>query len=324
MSRLLADIGGTHARFAWQAGPGRPIGSQLTLRCADHPSLQAAIIQALQALGQARVEACALAIATPITGDTVAMVNHHWSFSVHDLREHLGQHLGLRRLKVLNDFAALAWALPYLGPEQLRPLGGGPPRAGHPLGLIGPGTGLGVAALVPHSHGGWVALASEGGHVTLGGSTARESAVLGVLQTRHGHVSAERALSGPGLVNLYTALRELDGQPPAAQPPSAADITVWAQTGQDPWSGEALQMFCALLGVAAGNLALTLGARGGIYLGGGIVPRLGALLQGSAFRTRFEAKGRMAAYLQNIPVYAICSPTSPALLGAAQALDADG
>jgi glucokinase len=189
-----------------------------------------------------------------------------------------------------------------------------------PIGLIGPGTGLGVSGLLPDGHGGWVPLQGEGGHITLGATTAREEAVLAVLREWHGHASAERAVCGQGLVDLHRALYQLDGE--SAPSLGASAITDAALAGSDAHCTEALQLFCAFLGNAAGNLALTLGARGGVYIGGGIVPRLGRWFAHSPFRERFEAKGRFGAYLRPLPVYVIDTPQSPALLGAAEALDA--
>ncbi len=324
-ARLLADVGGTNARFAWQAGPGAPVEAVLTLPCAEHGSLAEAIQRYLRQTGRTAPPDCAIAIANPVVGDRVAMTNHHWTFSIRELRAHLG----LSRLLVVNDFTALALALPRLGEADRWQLGGGEPEPGTAVGLIGPGTGLGVSGLLPvgregrearEGRGGWLPIQGEGGHGTLGATNAREAEVLAVLRDWHGHVSAERAVCGQGLVDIHSALQQLDGSVGAQMP--AAAITEAALAGSDARCTEALQLFCAFLGIAAGNLALTLGARGGVYIGGGIVPRLGRWFAGSPFRARFEAKGRFAAYLKPIPVYVIDTPHSPAFLGAAEALDA--
>lgn len=315
-ARLLADVGGTNARFAWQAGPGAAIESVLNLPCAEHGSLTEAVHRYLRQTGHAMPPACAIAIATPVVGDRVAMTNHHWVFSIRELKSQLK----LQRLLVVNDFTALALALPRLAEADRWQLGGGEAQPGTPIGLIGPGTGLGVSGLLPDGRGGWLPIQGEGGHVTLGSTTQRESAVLGLLHEWHGHVSAERAVCGQGLVDIHSALLQLDGEPGLQWP--AATITEAALAGRDTRCTEALCLFCAFLGIAAGNLALTLGARGGVYVGGGIVPRLGRWFAGSAFRARFEAKGRFASYLQAVPVYVIDTPRSPAFLGAAEALDA--
>jgi glucokinase len=314
--RLLADIGGTNARFAWQAGPGAVMEDVLTLPCAEHPTLADAVLRYLRQSGRTLPPDCAIAIANPVVGDRVAMTNHHWTFSIRELKVALG----LRRLLVVNDFTALALALPRLGPADRWQLGGGEAEPGTAIGLIGPGTGLGVSGLLPDGRGGWLPIQGEGGHGTLGATTAREAEVLALLRQWHGHVSAERAVCGQGLVDIHSALQQLDGARGAQLP--AATITEAALAGSDTRCTEALELFCAFLGIAAGNLALTLGARGGVFIGGGIVPRLGAWFAQSPFRARFEAKGRFAEYLRPVPVYVIDSPQSPAFLGAAEALDA--
>ncbi len=315
-ARLLADVGGTNARFAWQAGPGAAIESVLTLPCAEHASLADAVHRYLRQTGRTQPADCAIAIATPAVGDRVAMTNHHWAFSIRELKAELG----LRRLLVVNDFTALALALPRLGTGDRWQLGGGEPEPGTAIGLIGPGTGLGVSGLLADGRGGWLPIQGEGGHATLGATTAREAEVLALLRDWHGHVSAERAVCGQGLVDIHSALQQLDRAPGAQL--SAAAITEAGVAGRDGRCTEALNLFCAFLGVAAGNLALLLGARAGVYIGGGIVPRLGTWFAASPFRERFEAKGRFAAYLRPIPVYVIDTPQSPAFIGAAEALDA--
>ena len=314
LPRLLADVGGTNARFAWQAGPGAPIEAQRTLPCADYPSINDAIQAYLGTLDRPRPQLGAIAIANPVTGDQVRMTNHHWSFSIEALR----QSVGLRHLFVLNDFTALALALPGLPASDKRQVGGGAPLAGSAIGLIGPGTGLGVSGLLPDGRGGWVPLQGEGGHVTLAAVTPREQAVVDWLTRQHGHASAERAVSGMGLVDIHRALCAADA---VSRPElSAAQISEAALAG-DPRCAEALGMMCAFLGTVAGNLALTLGAKGGIYIGGGIVPRLGNWFEGTAFRERFESKGRFRDYLVGIPVWVITASQSPALAGTACVLD---
>jgi glucokinase len=315
-ARVLGDVGGTNARFAWQDGDGAPLRDIATIPTADHPSIAAALAHYLHGLERAAPPWCAIGIANPITGDRVQMTNSHWSFSIDAVR----RELGFERLVVINDFTALALALPDLAPGDLRQLGGGAPVADAPLALVGPGTGLGVSGLVPSGEAGrWVALQGEGGHVTLAATSAREAAVLQVLRDRFGHASAERAVSGQGLEALHAALCALDGVANPAPLP-AAEISRHALAASDPRCVEALDLFCAFLGNVAGNLALTLGARGGVYIGGGIVPRLGDAFTRSRFRACFEDKGRFRAYLAAIPVYVIHAEVSPALLGAARAL----
>jgi glucokinase len=194
-------------------------------------------------------------------------------------------------------------------------VGGGLPIPNAPIALIGAGTGLGVSGLIP-GDGKWFPLQGEGGHVTIAAMDEREAAVLSLLRTRLGHVSAERVLSGPGLLNLYEALCTLDNFAPAMTTP--AQITQHGLGNTDKQSRAALEMFCALLGTTASNLALTLGAMGGVYIGGGIVPRLKGFFAQSAFRARFEDKGRYAKYLAPIPAYVILSEL-PAFVGLAHA-----
>jgi len=296
----------------------------VALATADHASVGAAITHYLAATGRTAPPWCAIGIANPVTGDRVQMTNSRWSFSMAALQAELG----FERLRVINDFTALALALPDLQPSELRQLGGGAAVPDSAIALVGPGTGLGVSGLLPGATpGSWVPLQGEGGHVTLAAANEREAAVLEVLRERFGHASAERAVSGMGLEALHAALTALDAPANAlASAPAstaalpASEITARALGGSDPRSAEAVALFCGFLGSVAGNLALTLGARGGVYIGGGIVPRLGALFEGSAFRERFEAKGRFRAYLAQIPVYVIHASVSPALLGAARAL----
>ncbi len=313
--RLLGDIGGTNARFAWLDVPGAMPAQTDSYRCADHGSLQDAMRHYLDAHRLPAPRWCAIGIANPVVGDLVRMTNHDWQFSIEAVRSHFG----MERFLVINDFTALALALPALQAADLRQVGPGAPVGQAPLGLIGPGTGLGVSGLLP-AHGGRSAIPinGEGGHVTLAGTTALEDAVIARLRERFGHASAERAVSGPGLVNLHAALSELDGA--ALEELDAAAISARAAAG-DPRSVQALDLFFAFLGTVAGNLALSLGARGGMYIGGGIVPRLGERIDRSAFRERFEAKGRFRDYLRGIPTFVVQASTSPALLGAARALE---
>ena len=313
--RLLGDIGGTNARFAWKSAPQAPLTDAVTYPCALFPALEQAMQRYLSERGQA-APWCAIGIANPIVGDQVKMTNHHWSFSISDVK----RALGFDRFLVLNDFTALALSLPALPPADLRQVGGGQPVPGAPLGLIGPGTGLGVSGLLPAQNGrNAIPVNGEGGHVTLAPTDALEESVVKLLQRRFGHASAERALSGPGLQNLYSALCEIDGVP--SKPLDARDITTQALSGQDAQCVSAVDVFFRLLGTTAGNLALSLGTRGGMYIGGGIVPRLGERINTSSFRRRFEEKGRFQGYLSQIPVFVVHAGTSPALLGAAQALE---
>jgi glucokinase len=313
-ARLLADIGGTNARFALETAPHR-FEAVIVLPCKSYPRLQDAIavylaseaVRAVPAVQVAPIRRAAIAIANPVDGDTVQMTNHHWVFSIEALR----QELGLETLVVVNDFTALAMALPHLSPEQKLKVGGGTAQAGHPIGLVGPGTGLGVSGIIPSGEH-WLPLASEGGHATFSPVDESETAILRFCWREHQHVSAERLVSGMGLELIYRALNDAAGNPPATL--DAAEIGKRAVDGSDAVCVQAAQTFCAMLGTVAGNVAMTLGAVGGMYIGGGIVPRFGKLFTESAFRTRFEAKGRFANYLAQIPTYVITAEY-PAFLG---------
>lgn len=310
---LVADIGATNARFAL-AEPDGTVRRTRSLICADFAGLE----QALEAYlaDEPRLEpvprAAAIAVASPVLGDRVSLTNNPWSFSTEQVR----RHFGFAQLAIVNDFEANARAVPHLGAADRAKIGGGSAAPDGAVGVIGPGSGLGVSGLVRNADG-WAVLSGEGGHVTMAAADARESAVLDLMRRRFDHVSAERVLSGPGLVNLYNALCEIDGVP--AAPFTPAQITDPSIGVEHPRCRAATEMFCAMLGTVAGNLALTLGARAGIYIAGGIVPKLGPVFAGSEFRERFEAKGRFRGYLAAIPTYVITHPM-PAFVGLAALL----
>jgi glucokinase len=299
--RLIADIGGTYARFALETASGRFVHVN-SLRCAEHPDFHAAVRAYLNGLPVGRISHAAIAIANPVEGDQVRMTNYHWEFSIEAMR----QRLDFDTLVVVNDFTALAMALPRLGPSARRAVGGGSARERSVVGLIGAGSGLGVSGLIPAGDG-WVALGTEGGHTSFAPRDARERLILAHAEALYGHVSFERLLSGPGLELIHKALCTRDGLPEHApgQAMTAPDITRLGLSGADARCAETLEAFCAILGTAAANLAVTLGALGGIYIGGGIVPRLGAAFDRSPFRQRFEDKGRFSRYLKAIPTYVV-------------------
>lgn len=309
---LVGDIGATNARFALVNGEGA-LTRSADLICRDHATIAAAIETYLATAEGAALSSAVLAVATTPHGDHVAFTNNPWSFSIAELRNRLG----VQRLEVINDFHANALALPHLRDTDVRKVGGGDVIPGAPMGVIGPGSGLGVSAAV-RSGGGYGAISGEGGHVTMAPADARESRVLDHLRVKLGHVSAERVLSGPGLINLYRALCEIEGKTPDDL--SAEDITRAGAAGSCGYAGAAVDMFCAMLGTVAGNLALTVGARGGIFIAGGIVPKLGDAFHRSRFRERFEDKGRFRDYLAPIPTFVIIRPHA-ALIGAAQLID---
>lgn len=310
--KLVGDIGATYARFCLVRPDGTLMGMK-ALPTRDYATLGDALGAYIRNAGAAMPDGAVLAVATAPLSDYVALTNNPWSFSIEQLR----QSLGLRMLRIVNDFHAQAAAIPYLSASDRVQIGAGVAVADAPVGLIGPGTGLGVGALV-FSATGPMPIPGEGGHVTMAPVTPRESAVLERLRLLHDHVSAERAISGPGLVNLYDALCDLDGaQSPLLQP---AQITDPHTRAKDARAQEAADMFCAMLGTVAGNLALTLGARGGIYITGGIVPKLGDFFAQSQFRERFEAKGRLRGYLAAIPTFVVVHPWV-GLLGASKLLE---
>jgi glucokinase len=310
--RLLADIGGTNARFALERAPGQ-IDTIQTLRCADHAEFADAVNTYLQSNGKPSIHHAAIAIANPVQGDQIKMTNHHWAFSIEATR----RLLGLDTLLVVNDFTALSMALPHLEQSHCVQIGGGQAQEGGVIGLVGAGTGLGVGGLIP-SEGRWIALGSEGGHVSFSPSNEREAAVLQYCWRTYKHVSAERLISGPGLEAIYHALCDLDQikQAPAL---SAPQIVERALQQHDPLCMEVIDCFCGMLGTLASNVAVTLGTLGGIYIGGGVVPHLGDYFARSAFRARFESKGRFDAYMQKIPTYVITAPY-PAFVGVAAIL----
>ena len=327
---LVADVGGTNARFGWVSPSGAAVDHVRQYPVAQSASLAAAAEHYLSEIGPAagmsparplRPARVALALATALDGDEVRMTNSNWSFSRRELADTLGLR-GPDELVLLNDFEALALSLPHLRSRQWSLIPGSPePQAPTgTLAVIGPGTGLGVAGVVQTPLG-WQALPGEGGHATLAPADDFESEVLGRVRRHFSHVSAERVLSGIGLPVLHQAVGEVTGH--AQRGPEQAAAIVEAAHAGEAWSLRTVEVFCALLGGFCGSVALTLGARGGVYIGGGIVPRLGPLFTQSLFRERFEAKGRFREYLQPIATVVI-TDTLAALDGAAAALRSTG
>lgn len=310
--RLVADVGGTNARFALEVSP-QQLEHIETLPTKDHDSLHAAIRTYLENAGNPKVRHAAIAIANPIVGDWVQMTNHHWAFSIETTR----QALGLDTLILLNDFTAQALSIPHIPESELLQVGGTTPVPDTPIAVIGPGTGLGVSGLIPHHKCGYTALAGEGGHVSFSPFDQTELHIWQYAARKHGHVSAERFLSGSGLTLIYEALADREG---IERPPlDPAEISRQGLSGSSPLARLTLDIFCAMLGTVSSNLALTLGARGGVYLCGGIIRRFIDYFITSPFRNRFENKGRFEGYLAAIPVYIVLSQ-NPGLSGAAVAL----
>ncbi|HLC40103.1 MAG TPA: glucokinase [Methylomirabilota bacterium] len=306
---LLADIGGTYTRLALLDDVGQ-ITNVAVRENADFLGMEALLGSYIATLPVSQQPGrAALAVACPVTGDRVTLTNFNLSFSVEATRAGLG----LNSIRVINDFTAVALAIPHLDAQDVLQLGGGTPVPDAAIGVLGPGTGLGVSGLVPHA-GGWIPITGEGGHVTVGATTDEEEQVLAWFRQRHGHASGERILSGSGLVDLYCYF---SGQEATEHSPQR--IAELAYNENDTTARRVFDEFFALLGNVAGNLALTLGARGGVYVAGGILPRMPNALRTSSFRERFTAKGRFRGYLEAIPTYLIVD-TNVAFKGLAASL----
>ena len=312
---LVADVGGTKTRLALLRA-GDPPAEATVIRNEKHDSLGALTQAFLVGAKLARPPAAAAyCVACPVDGDTFTLTNRNWTTSISRLRDELG----VGRLEVVNDFTAIAMSVPYLTADDVEQVGGEvpPPRAA--IGVIGPGTGLGVSGVVP-SGDQWVPLHSEGGHVTMPQRTEREASVAAWIRHRHGSASAERAVSGPGLVNIYAALCALDGR--RAERLAPRQVAAKAAARQDETCIEAARLFTGILGTVAGDLALTIGAKGGIYVGGGVVWSMGEAFDRAVFRAAFEAKGRLSAFVTPIPIYLI-KYHWPALVGLSHLLAGD-
>ncbi|HEY8025612.1 MAG TPA: glucokinase [Burkholderiaceae bacterium] len=298
--RLLADIGGTNARFALETAPGE-IEAIAVLPCSAYASLGLAMQSYLSSpaavhAGADQVTQAALAIAAAVDGGEARMTNHHWTISSNAL----AQEFGFATVNLINDFKALALAIPLLLESEKRQIGGGSAKVGGVVGLVGPGTGFGVSALIP-CKGEWIALETEGGHANFAPANEVEDYILQYAWREHPHVSVERLLSGIGLPIIYRALAVRAGIPEEQTPLTAQQIVERSLDGQCGICGDTVEAFCGMLGNAAANVALTLGATGGVYIGGGIVPRLGNRFAQSEFRRRFEKKGRFCNYMEQIP-----------------------
>nr|WP_255719460.1 glucokinase [Pelomonas sp. P8] len=319
---MVADVGGTNARFGTVSGPGAAVEDVRVLSVAGHAGPAAAVraYVAGKPAGSPAPRSAAFALATAITEDRIELTNGAWNFS----RAQTQVELGLQTLLCINDFEAQALSLPRLAPAQLRPWGEPAPAAdrvavGTVMAVVGPGTGLGVGGVV-RAPGLWLTLPGEGGHATLAPADDFESAVLSHARHEFPHVSAERFLSGIGLPVLCRAVAAVMGQGEDVAALPTEQIVARGLSGESPACSRTLDLFCAMLGGFCGNVALTLGCRGGLFIGGGIVPRLGERFFQSEFRRRFEAKGRFDAFLAGIPT-ALITDTLAALSGAALALE---
>lgn len=315
---LLGDIGGTNARFALGAADGS-LTDVAILRCADHDGIAAAIRAYLDGLAvppNRRPRRALLAVAGPVfPGRPVHLSNIGWTVTP----DALAEAVGVERVTVLNDLHAIALSVPHLGPGDVVPVDGGD-LSGDPTApclVVAPGTGLGAAILIPAPvPGGWVAVPGEGGHISLAAESEREWRLVARLRREIGHVSAERLLSGPGLVTLTEALAAETGRPLPVGLDGAA-IVARADGGADPLCEEAVDLFVGWLGGLIGDLALVVNAGGGVYLAGGVALALRERLAAGAFRRRFEDKGRMSGFLARVPIRLITHPV-PALLGLAR------
>ncbi|WEK58181.1 MAG: glucokinase [Candidatus Brevundimonas phytovorans] len=312
LTLLVGDVGGTNARFAL----ARIIDGQVVLDhhqgfpASEHPTFLGGV--------KAYLDGCAikpsggvLAVAGPVTEGAIDLTNSPWAVSEAEL-----QTLGLNPVKLINDFEALAWGAPIVPEDQLASLGG--PLTGQhdaAIAVLGPGTGFGVSALARDAQGREIALPSEGGHACFAPGDPIEDEILRILRRRYDRVSIERLICGPGLLNMHRALAEIDGRESHIDDP--AEITETALKDPNTPCGATLARFCAILGAVAGDVALTMGARGGIYIAGGIAPRILPFLKASPFRERFERKGRFQPYMQAIPTKVILHRHA-ALLGAAR------
>ncbi len=301
---LVADIGGTHARFSLVQPRAVGADEPVVLMTALYPTLQDALKAFLDQKGVTELGGAALCAAGPVEGEagmaSIAMTNCPWVVDAATIADATG----VAEPMLVNDFTAVALSLQHLTSDDYTQIGGGTAARGAPMAVLGPGTGLGVSALIPTGTGRYVPLSGEGGHVSLAPGNEREISVLFQLMQTHGHVSAERILCGPGLEELYAALGALTGSAEIGRP-TAADIARMAGDGTSPLARETIEVFTGQLGAVAGDLALTLGARGGVFLAGGILPRWGSLLDERLLRHRFEAKGRFKSYLADIPILLI-------------------
>lgn len=306
---LVADIGGTNIRIGI-FNQDESVHSLKVFQCGKYESLSAVLQTYIDEtdLGNASINAC-LAIACPVENDLVSMTNLPWEFSKTELKETLK----LNKLLMINDYTAIAHAVPYLSDDQKVKIGGGEVVANKPISICGPGTGLGVANVIPQSEGQWEALGGEGGHVDFAPTDELETQILSYLFTKYQHVSYEQLLSGLGIEQIYQALKYIENvELPEL---SAKEISEKALNGQCELCKRSLAKFCQILGSFAGNLSLTLASFGGVYIAGGIVPRFIDFIKASEFRSRFVSKGRFEQFNRNIPTFVI-TESQPGILGA--------
>lgn len=309
---MVADVGGTNARFAM--AENAILHSEQVLAVKDFAQPHHAIRHYLQSVG-CQPEAACIAVACPAHNELVQLTNSPWRF----YKSRLQQRLGLKKLIVINDFSALALAVPQLDAADYVSFGSGRPKKEAPIGVLGPGTGLGMSGLIWHK-GEWIPMQGEGGHISYAPQTDREWLIAQILRQELPRISNERMLTGAGLQRIYRAICQIDDR--AAEPYSAGNIVAAALAGTSESCMETLDIFAAVLGDLAGDIALMLGAFGGVYIGGGIVSKHYEYFIKSRLRQRFENKGRFDAYMREIPTYIIKMDLS-ALKGAMKALEMD-
>lgn len=311
---LIGDIGGTNARFALVQPGTTELQSILSLACADYPGVVEAVqdyLERVDATGELAPREACLAFACPVHGERVTMTNNHWDFTKSGVKEALGLDL----FKVINDFMGQALGVPHVPDNDLVTIHQGSSVDHAARLVIGPGTGLGMAGVFPARRA-WIPLPNEGGHASFAPTDDRELEIYRHFHRRYGRVSVERVLCGQGLLDLYRILGEIEKLPATATSP--AEVTQAANAG-DALGRDTILRFLKILGDVAGDAALTLGARGGVYLCGGIVPRLIDWLPHSGFLNAFCAKGRVRPYNEAISVHVVKAPWT-GLLGAAEAL----
>ncbi|MCR3754948.1 MAG: glucokinase [Candidatus Westeberhardia cardiocondylae] len=304
---LVGDIGGTNTRLALCNIHTGKISAIHIYTVKNHENIENIISNYINNQKNKIKKAC-IAIACPVTKDKISMTNHTWEFSIKKMKFNLK----LEQLEIINDFTAIAMSIPVLKKKDIIQFGGKKPIQGKPIVIYGAGTGLGVSHLIKINKN-WVNLPGEGGHVDFASNSKEEDNILSVLREELGHVSAEKILSGPGLVNLYKAIVKSKGKIPKNLLPK--QITKKAIKKTCPYSQKTLSLFCTLMGSFGGNLALNMGTFGGVYIAGGIIPKFLKFFFKSNFRYAFEDKGRFKEYLKNIPVYLI-KHKQPGLLGA--------
>lgn len=313
MVYLVADIGGTNSRFALCEHGSVDLLCPRKYPNKEFDTLSDVVEAYIEEVGQKPEKAC-MAVAGPAHLDQVKLTNISWHFSVDAYKKHFG----MDELLLTNDFTALAMSIPHLGDENYTQIGEqGQPIEKMPIAVLGPGTGLGVSGLLWNGYG-WTPLQGEGGNVSFSPNSSEECEILKLARKRLDHVRTEDFVSGTGLKLLHELRCELHGKEPEIL--AAEEITWRAKMSAGGFCHETINVFCGMLGSAASDMALTLGAMGGVYIGGGVAPQLEEIFANSPFRERFDAKGRFADYVRAIPTYLLLSHSRNALIGAAAML----